>query len=423
MGKTPACTHYTYVNLYMDKKLTTPEDFLMDDSFLEYCMGANASLNHAWDNWISKNPGKLDAINKAKRMFAMINGHEGNLDAELNKFRSLMQERVPGNPVLVPELQTASPRRISWMNWKVAAAILLLIAGAGTLFYLNRAGSTLTPEKPIAKIKPADLLPGSPRATLTLGSGKSVDLESMNTTRLNDEDGTVIDKKEGLLVYDKPGASTEEVLYNTLSTPRGGEYQLVLPDGSRVWLNAASSLRFPTRFAGNERTVYLTGEAYFEVTKNPKQPFHVQLTNGQQVEVLGTQFNVMSYEDESVIKTTLVEGKVKVKQANDIVYLRPSEQSVFGRKDNRLTVTEADVNKEIGWKLGYFEFEDEDLPTIMRQLTRWYDMDVNFSGNIPVKLYTGSISKKLTLMNVLDILKLAGVQYSLEGKKMTIKKI
>lgn len=408
----------------MDKKLTTPEDFLMDDSFLEYCMGANASLNNAWENWISKNPGKLDAINKAKRMFAMINGHDGNLDAELNKFRGLLKERVPAHPVLVPELQDAPARHISWMSWKVAAAILLLVAGAGTLFYLNRSGSTVTPasEQPIAKIKPVDLLPGGSRATLTLGNGKSVDLESMNTAKLNDEDGTVIDKREGLLVYDKSGKKTEEVLYNTLSTPRGGEYQLVLPDGSKVWLNAASSLRFPTRFAGNDRTVYLTGEAYFEVTKNPKQPFHVQLTNGQQVEVLGTQFNVMSYEDEAVIKTTLVEGKVKVKQANEVVYLTPSQQSVFGRRDNRLTVTEADVNKEIGWKLGYFEFEDEDLPTIMRQLTRWYDMDVSFSGNIPAKYYTGSISKKLTLMNVLDILKLAGVQYSLEGRKMMIKK-
>lgn len=196
-----------------------------------------------------------------------------------------------------------------------------------------------------------------------------------------------------------------------------------MPDGSKVWLNAASSLRFPTRFSGNERTVYLTGEAYFEVTKNALQPFHVQLFNGQQVEVPGTEFNVMSYEDESVIKTTLVEGKVKVKQANDVVYLRPSEQSVFARKENRLSVNEADVNKEIGWKLGYFEFEDEDLPTIMRQLTRWYDMDVKFTGNIPDKYYTGSISKKLTLLNVLEILKLAGVQYSLEGRKMTIRKV
>lgn len=167
-----------------------------------------------------------------------------------------------------------------------------------------------------------------------------------------------------------------------------------MSDGSKVWLNAASSLRFPTRFSGNERTVYLTGEAYFEVTKNALQPFHVQLFNGQQVEVPGTEFNVMSYEDESVIKTTLVEGKVKVKQANDVVYLRPSEQSVFARKENRLSVNEADVNKEIGWKLGYFEFEDEDLPTIMRQLTRWYDMDVKFTG-----IFLTSIIPALSVKN------------------------
>jgi transmembrane sensor len=407
----------------MDNKLTTPEDFLMDDSFLEYCMGVNTSLNNAWDNWISKNPGKLDAINKAKRMFAMINGHEGNLDIELNKFRGLLKERIPASSVLVPELQDPPARRIAWMGWKAAAAIILLVAGAGLVWLLNRSNSTTAPIQQLAQTKPIDLLPGGSRATLTLGSGKSVDLESVNTAQLNDADGTVIGKGEGILMYDKSGQQTEEILYNTLSTPRGGEYQLILPDGSKVWLNAASSLRFPTRFAGGDRTVYLTGEAYFEVTKNPKQPFHVQLSNGQQVEVLGTEFNVMSYDDESVIKTTLVEGKVKVKQANEIVYLRPSEQSVFTRNLNRLLVTEADVNKEIGWKLGYFEFEDEDLPTIMRQLTRWYDMDVKFNGNVPDKYYTGSISKKLTLMNVLEILKLAGVQYSLEGRKMTIKKI
>jgi transmembrane sensor len=410
----------------MKDNLIRPEDFLMDDSFLEYCIGNKPELIIAWDKWIENNPDRQDALNKAKRMFAMMNGHDGNVEPELLRFRALLREREPEQFIPATEKpQLSTTRRIPlFSRWKIAvAAIFLLVAGASVVWYMSGEKTVTTGQHPIAQNQQTDVLPGVAKAKLTMGDGRSVELDSIASGQLYDKDGTLINKEQGILVYDDATSNSETILYNTLSTPRGGEYQLVLPDGSKVWLNAASSLRFPTKFAGAVRTVYLTGEAYFEVTKNAKQPFHVEMENGMQVEVLGTQFNVMAYTDENAIKTTLVEGKVNVKKSGKMVQLRPSQQSVLQRSSQQLSVAEADVSREISWKLGYFEFEDEDLYTVMRQLARWYDLDVVIVPGIPDKHYAGSISRKLTLVKVLQILKLAGVQYTIEGQKITIKKV
>jgi ferric-dicitrate binding protein FerR (iron transport regulator) len=201
---------------------------------------------------------------------------------------------------------------------------------------------------------------------------------------------------------------------------------LQLADGSKVWLNAASSIRFPTGFAGKERRVEITGEVYFEVAPDATRPFTVVIgsasgNDGGEVQVLGTHFNINAYDDEATVRTTLAEGKVKVSKAGSLALLQPLQQAVFEKEKAKLKVRQAELDKELAWKTGMFEFQDDDLPTIMRQLSRWYDVDVSFAGPTTNKLYNGSIRRQATLSQVLQILKLAGVSYVLEGKKLTVR--
>ncbi|RFS21962.1 FecR family protein [Chitinophaga silvatica] len=393
----------------MNLEFNKAEDFLLDDSFLRYCTRADHSAIQYWESWILANPEKKVVFNKARELFLLINGQQGQLDAAVNDFRVLLQEHV--NP--------HTPRRIVWYRWAAAAAILVL-AGAGTWYtVLTKRHTEKSESEMMAK---ADVMPGSQKAQLVLGDGTTIELDSLKKQSLKEDDGTRIDKGEGKLVYDATRKTGDAVVFNTLTTPRGGEYQLVLPDGSMVWLNAASSLRFPTRFTGNERTVYLTGEAYFEVAAEATQPFKVQLENGAKIAVLGTSFNIMAYSDEKEINTTLVTGKVKVSTAKgNSVLLTPAQQAVLQRSNSELAVTPADIDKTIAWKSGLFEFDDDDISLVMRQLARWYDVDVKFTGPIPDKHYTGSIRKQSTLSQTLRILKTAGIQYKIEGKQIVVE--
>ncbi|MFT3701420.1 MAG: FecR domain-containing protein [Agriterribacter sp.] len=307
--------------------------------------------------------------------------------------------------------------RIRW--WYYAAAVLIIVS-LTTLLKTTTVKQTTpvvaTVEKPVIKDIPA----GTSKAILVLGDGSSVALDSAAVSQLKEGDGTVIDKQYGKLVYNHPANATSPVLYNTLRIPRGAEYQLVLPDGSKVWMNAASSLKFPTRFTGTERKVFLSGEAYFEVAKNAKKPFKVSTDEGIEVEVLGTHFNVKAYEDENDVKTTLTEGKVKIRKDENTVTLAPSQQGLWKKKAQNLTVKEVDAEKEIAWKNGIIEFNDDELPYIMRQLSRWYDVDISFEGAIPKGSYNGAIPRKATLSEVMQILKVAGVKYWLDNKKLIV---
>lgn len=399
----------------MNHQFNVVEDFLLDDSFLRFCIGVNEHDVAYWEKWISENPDKRPVFDQACRMFAIINGQQGKLDVEVNKFRTLLQQHID---TTAPEAAPNSSIRYM-TRWRAAAAILLLAAGSAAWFYYSgKKAATSTP----AAVAQNDVLPGGAKASLVLGDGTAVSLDSLKEQDLKEKDGTRIGNDNGKLVYDVSGTSGDKVTFNTLSTPRGGEYQLVLPDGSKVWLNAASSLRFPTRFTGADRTVVLTGEAYFEVAANATQPFQVQLNNGLKVAVLGTAFNVMAYDDEKTVNTTLVSGKVKVNQQNgNNVLLQPSEQAVLTKNNQQLQVSEADIDKAISWKMGTFEFDDDDLATVMRQLSRWYDVNVKFTGPVPDKHYTGSIRKQATLSQALQILKTAGVQFNIEGKQIIVE--
>jgi len=305
--------------------------------------------------------------------------------------------------------------------WRFAAAAIVIIT-AGFFIYnfsaYKKHDISITPAL-ISEI-PTDIKPGSSIAQLILADGSVVLLDSAGTLQLKEKDGTLINKQSGKLIYNQADLNTSDVLFNTLSIPRGGEYQLVLPDGSKVWMNSASTLRYPTQFAGNERKVFLSGEAYFEVAKNPSMPFRVIVNNDMTVEVIGTQFNIMAYDDEDETKTTLVKGLVKVSKKMNTVLLSPSKQAVWRKSNQRMIINEADVEKETAWKNGLIEFHEDNLPYILRQLSRWYDVDIQFEGNNLYGNYSGSIRRQATLLQVLEILKAVGVRFKIEGKKLRI---
>lgn len=342
-------------------------------------------------------------------------------DAILNDLKGdawkQLQQAMTGGTVI--PMQTGSPQKSRRTWWYYSAAAIIIVTG--TLFFFRKEEKKLGNTEELAQSKlQQDVQPGTSKASLVLHDGSVVTLDSVAVTQLRENDGTTIDKQYGKIVYNNAKAINDKVFYNTLNTPRGAEYQLVLPDGSKVWLNAASSLRFPTRFTERERVVSLKGEAYFEIAKNPVKPFRVVTDEGMDVEVTGTHFNIMAYADEEYIKTTLTEGKVRIRKEHHTIPLSPSEQATLQKNTQQLNVKEVDVDKEIAWKNGMIEFNEDDLPYIMRQLSRWYDVDVSFEGIIPQGRYNGSIPRRATLSEVMQILRLAGVKYWMDNKKIVI---
>ncbi len=234
----------------------------------------------------------------------------------------------------------------------------------------------------------------------------------------------VIKLDSGQLAYTPAsgkGISSSEISYNTISTPRAAQYQIVLSDGTKVWLNAASSLRYPTVFTGKDRQVVLTGEGYFEVAKNKEKPFHVQV-GGLEVEVLGTHFNIMAYEDEDAIQTTLLEGSVKVIHNNQSDLLVPGREASLGRSSNQLTVGDANVQQAVAWKNGYFYFDKSDVKTIMRQVSRWYDLDIIYEAPVPDMKFSGKIERGLPLSGIAHLLESGQIHFRIEGKNCIMLK-
>jgi len=312
--------------------------------------------------------------------------------------------------------------RSTWFR-VAAAVIVILILGAGSnfLFFNNNKQKIARSNVQQVRYKndKNDFLPGTEGEILTLANGKQIVLDSAGNGMLAVEGNTKVINKDGQIVYDDEDMRTDALLYNTMKTPRGRHYQLVLADGSKVWLNAASSIRYPATFAGKERKVEITGEAYFEIAHNAKKPFKV-FVNSMEVQVFGTHFNIMGYGDENEVITTLVEGAVKITNQLNTVLLTPSKQAILKKSDQSLAVSKADVAKALAWKNGMIEFDGDDLPYIMRQLTRWYDVDISFAGAIPKGTYKGTIRRQVPLSKVLEILKVAGVQYKMEGKMLIV---
>lgn len=324
------------------------------------------------------------------------------------------------------------------IRWQVAAAILLLL-GVGTWLWLDRPATPPTATTITSNKNTAPILPGGNKATLTLADGSIIELDTAGNKTLAQQGNTrIIKLNNGQLAYHDASQqdANAPVLYNTIRTPNGGQYEIILPDGSHAWLNAASILRFPTVFTGTERKVQLTGEAYFEVAKNAHLPFRVYTTDVQLhergiVEVLGTHFNVNAYSDEPSVKTTLLEGKVKVSVSSpgDTIHLikpvtlAPGMQSSFPNDPARLSaiqLREVDTDEVIAWKNGLFNFNKADIQTVMRQLARWYDVEVVYEGPVSKEKFEGEIPKNATLNEVFKILELSAVHFKVEGHKVTV---
>lgn len=310
--------------------------------------------------------------------------------------------------------------KLRLLKYASAAAVILCIS-AGLWLYLGQSKSKQNHVQ-VAQVK-ADIAPGSNKAILTLANGSQVVLDQvMANGEVAKQAGMKITKTEAnQLVYAEANGSTQkEIVFNELRTPIGGQYSLVLADGTKVWLNAASSLRFPAEFKGNERKVKLSGEAYFEVAKNKKMPFKVEV-NQNTIEVLGTHFNVMAYDNETAMATTLLEGSVMVSNQYNAVLIKPNQQANLNKSNNKFQVTAVDATDAIAWKNGYFLFEDENIESIMRQLSRWYNVDVEYKGAVSKDALWGNVSRFKNISEVLKTLELTKtVHFKLEGRRVIV---
>lgn len=320
--------------------------------------------------------------------------------------------------------QGISVKKISWYRYIAAAAAILAVVTTGLYFYQK------SNNHPGISRNTAEIRPGTNKAILTLADGSTINLDNATNGEIAHEGGvSIIKATNGQLIYDVSGNVTKQNttdLYNTITTPRGGQYQINLPDGTIVWLNAESSLKYPTAFDNNKRKVYLSGEAYFEVAKvnsstgnNKKRVSFTVATDKQEIEVLGTHFNVDSYPDE-LAKTTLLEGSVNVKTMLQNLMLKPGQQSIL--KNNTLTSSDVDAAESVAWKNGYFNF-NESLESIMNKVSRWYDVDVVYEVKPASDPFIAKISRKKSLPALLKIIEqTGGIHFKIEGRRVTVTK-
>jgi transmembrane sensor len=301
----------------------------------------------------------------------------------------------------------------------MAIVTLGIIVFQGVYTYKRSESSFETAKVAKNKAPTEAITPGSNKAILTLQDGSEIVLnDAKDGTLAQQGNAKVVKLANGQLVYNETNTQPEKILYNTMTTPRGGQYKLTLPDGTEVWLNSSSSITYPTAFVGNERNVSITGEAYFEVAKNKEKPFHVKSGN-QTIEVLGTHFNVMAYANEDAIKTTLLEGSVKVIQNNRSGILKPGEQAEVGREGD-IKISPAAIDEALAWKNGYFKFNRVDIKYIMRQLSRWYDVDVVYESRVKDDEFVGTIGRGENIVQALHLLELTNVHFKIQGKKIIV---
>lgn len=314
----------------------------------------------------------------------------------------------------------------TWFRY-AAAIILLLGAGAYLWTIHNRTDQALVKDDKQLRV---DVKPGGERAILTLADGRTIALDSAANGQLGNQSGVkVLKTGNGQLAYDLRDLNSREVMWNTVSTPKGGQYRVTLPDGTGVWLNASSSITFPIAFVGNERPVKITGEVYFEIAKNKQQPFVVDVDGKSKVQVLGTSFNVNSYGDDGNIMTTLLEGSVKVIRGataavaddpSQSVVLKPGQQAVLKNTPGIVVVDHPDIAQTLAWKNGIFDFTGADLKSVMKQLERWYDITVQYKDGVPKITFDGKMYRDGNFSGVLEMLTTMGVQFRMEGKTLII---
>ncbi|WP_343743631.1 FecR domain-containing protein [Chitinophaga sp.] len=315
--------------------------------------------------------------------------------------------------ILQAGTKSRTARRTVRMRWWAAAASLLLLAGAA--WYLLRRPVAHTPDTvPVLALQ--DIRPAAQSAVLTLDDGSQVILDSLHQGSIRNAAGAVIHLGQHTLAYSNNKDAGQA--YNTLSTPRGKLFHLILPDGTEVWLNAASSLRYPVSFHAAERVVELNGEAYFEVKQAATRPFRVKTIQESEIRVLGTGFNVNAYTNEPAVTTTLLHGRVQVLAAQRQMLLKPGQQATVAGGD--IKAQAADTSQVTAWKEGMFQFDNAGIQQVMNQLERWYDITVIYENGVPDIRFGGKMERELDLRSVLRILEISNVHYRLEGRKLIV---
>lgn len=343
----------------------------------------------------------------------------GRYDAEATELPEV-QERLLQRLSDMIQPAPVVRRHVFSLKWKRVAAAVLVVAGlSAATVYLTRSGRQQPGKKPIVAV---NIGPGGNKAMLTLDDGSTIPLEQATDGLIAQQGNTrVVKLANGQLAYElQPGADST-LRWNTISTPKGGEYQVTLPDGTKAWLNAASSITFPAAFSKNERQVKITGEAFLEVAPSARQPFIVT-ANDIAVNVLGTSFNISAYKDEVYTKITLVTGSVKIKAYHREWQLQPGQQASATRHDSIVRIAaNTDIEQALAWKNGLFNFNGASLPAVMRQLERWYGIQVKYEGPVSDIIFKGEMYKNVNLSDVLEMLPAMGVKFTLQDSTLTIK--
>ncbi|MGX5819080.1 FecR family protein [Chitinophaga lutea] len=302
-------------------------------------------------------------------------------------------------------------------DWLRYAAAILVICVVGAYFWkADKPKPTLATGN---KASQTDILPGGNRAVLKLADGSEIILDSAADGNIARQGNAAIVKLAGgQIAYNPEGQAQDDALINTMITPRGGQYQLTLPDGTRAWLNAASSIQFPVAFTGATRSVKITGEVYFEVSKDEQKPFVVDVNGKSTIQVLGTSFDVNGYEDDGGIRTALVEGSVRVVAGNSQVVLKPGYEAIGN--ESKILTRPADLDQALAWKNGLFNLEGLQLPAVMRQLERWYDVDVRYEGPVPSNVFRGKMYRSVKLSTVLERFRDMGINCKIEGNTVVV---
>lgn len=353
--------------------------------------------------------------------------HLKGLSDQKSQHLALMKIRtMAAGSLQTPTAPTPVRNLTRWktIRW-VAASSVLIILSVTMLLWTHKKNDTIVAVKPVSDSLTNDILPGGEKAILTLSDGSTISLDDANKGSIGKQGESDIEKREeGQLVYHSDGKLGKKVLFNTLSTPRGGQYELVLPDGTKVWLNAASSITYPVAFNGNSRKVNITGEAYLEVAPDKSKPFLVDVNGSMSIEVLGTHFNVNSYADEGQINTTLLEGKIKLAMnGTQGAVLSPRQQAQVNTSSSGRpikVVNNANLEEVMAWKNGYFHFTNTSLESMMRQVERWYDVKVEYPQTTPQLRFAGEIKRDLTLSQLLEGLSEMGVNVERKGRTLYV---
>ncbi|EFK58299.1 FecR family protein [Sphingobacterium spiritivorum] len=377
-------TKEEYIRLYekYQQGLCTEEEYIMLESYED-------SFELEETNWNEMRMGKKEDVKR--RIHGKIKDH-----IKISHFRKY---------------------KILYRGIQTAAAVLILCFGAYWLWNLkDDSGNNLR-----AKVVNKKILPGGNKATLTLDNGTEVDLNALKTGDLTFEGQVVASKNaEGQLTYDQPSSVASKISYHVLRTPRGGQYQIDLSDGTRVWLNAESSVRFPTSFTGEERVVEITGEVFFDVQKQNGKPFIVK-TADQKITVLGTRFNVNAYVEESSVQTSLIEGKILLDVNSKRYNLNPGQRTTYDKGSKRVDTETFNPKEILAWQSGNFFFDAEGIESIMRKIARWYDVEIVYQGDMKDKIFSGTISRFGEVQDVLDMLALTGsVKFRIEGRRIYV---